>query len=123
MQDERMGDRMWTWDDEFGDDVSQNLAGYKVVANDGEIGHVDDLSREVGRGYIVVDTGGWIMGHKSMIPAAAIRNVNTESETVQVDLTKDEIKGAPEYDEPAGYEGYAQQGGLYYGGLGGRWGA
>ncbi len=39
----------------------------------------------------------------SVIPAAAVRVVNHDSQTVQIDLTKQQIKDAPEFDKSAGY--------------------
>jgi hypothetical protein len=63
----------------------------------------------------VVDTGGWLLGRKSVIPANAVRVVEHASQTVHVDLTKRQIKDAPEYDESGGYIGYREQGSEYYG--------
>jgi hypothetical protein len=92
-----------------------NYAGYKVIANDGEIGHVDSFAIAPDESHIVVDTGHWLFGRMSLIPAAAVRVVNDESETVQIDLTKQQIKDAPEYDKSAGYHGNRDAAGEYYG--------
>ena len=51
----------------------------------------------------------------SVIPAAAVRVVNHDSQTVQVDLTKQQIKDAPEYDKSAGYGAYRDRATEYYG--------
>jgi len=75
-----------------------DLTGYKVEANDGSIGKIDEASNDVGSAYIVVDTGPWILGKKVMIPAGVIRDVDPDSETVFVGRTKDEIKNSPGYD-------------------------
>jgi hypothetical protein len=75
------------------------LTDFKVEASDGSIGKIDEASREVGAGYLVVDTGPWIFGKKVMLPAGVIRDVDLDTETVFVDRTKDEIKNAPEFDE------------------------
>jgi hypothetical protein len=56
----------------------------------------------------------------SLIPARAVRVIDRETETVQVDLTKDEIKSAPEY-RGTGYDAYADDAAIYYGGLGRYW--
>jgi hypothetical protein len=87
---------VWTYSDESVGDV--DLTGYSVEATDGGIGKVDEASYEVGTGYIVVDTGPWIFGKKVLLPAGLITRIVPESETVLVRATKDEIKGAPEYD-------------------------
>jgi hypothetical protein len=68
-----------------------NLVGYDVEATDGGIGKVDEATNEVGSSYIVVDTGPWIFGKKVLLPA--------DSGTLYVDLTKDQIKDSPEFDE------------------------
>ena len=56
----------------------------------------------------------------SLIPARAVRVIDRETETVQVDLTKDEIRNAPEY-RGTGYDAYADDAAIYYGGLGRYW--
>jgi hypothetical protein len=93
-----------------------NLVGYAVEATDGGIGKVDEATNEVGGSYIVVDTGPWIFGKKVMIPAGVIDRIDTGSETIYVNHTKDQIKNAPELDE-ARYqdEAYRSELGGYYG--------
>ena len=76
-----------------------DLSGYKVEARDGDIGKVDEATHEAGGSYVVVDTGPWIFGKKVMLPAGVIRDLNPDTESVFVNLTKDEIKNAPEFDE------------------------
>jgi hypothetical protein len=90
---------IWTYG--AGDWSSMNVSGYKVEATDGDIGKVDDASYEVGGGYIVVDTGPWILGKKVMLPAGVISRVDASDKKVHVDRTKDEIKSAPEFDAKA----------------------
>jgi hypothetical protein len=81
---------MWT---------QRDLSGFSVEALDGSIGKVDEASKDVGAGYVVVDTGPWILGKKVMLPAGVIRDVDPDTETVFVNRTKDQIKNAPEFDE------------------------
>ena len=76
-----------------------DLGGLKVEARDGNIGKVDEATHEAGGSFIVVDTGPWIFGKKVMLPAGLVRDIDLDTETVFVDLTKDEIKNAPEFDE------------------------
>ena len=92
------------------------MVGYHVNAVDGDIGKIDEASNDVGSSRIVVDTGPWIFGRMSLIPARAVRVIDRETETVQVDLTKDEIRNAPEY-RGTGYDVYADDAAAYYGGL------
>src|SRR5215216_418408 len=79
--------------------AQQDLAGFKVEALDGSIGKVDEATNDAGGSFVVVDTGPWIFGKKVMLPAGVIRDVDLDTETVFVDLAKDEIKNAPEFDE------------------------
>ena len=76
-----------------------DLAGFKVEARDDDIGKVDEATHEAGGSFIVVDTGPWIFGKKVMLPAGVVRDIDLDTETVFVDLTKDEIKNAPEFDQ------------------------
>jgi hypothetical protein len=90
------GTNVWAYRDE---NLATSLKpGYEVEALDGGIGKIDDCSREVGRGHIVVDTGPWIMGKKVLLPASVVDRVDTREEKVYVNRTKDEIKSAPEFD-------------------------
>jgi hypothetical protein len=94
-----------------------DLTGFKVEARDGSIGKVDEATYEAGGSFIVVDTGPWIFGKKVMLPAGVIGNVDIDAETVFVDLTKDEIKNAPEFDEKTYREqSYRTELGDYYSG-------
>ena len=76
-----------------------DLTGFKVEALDGSIGKVDEATYEAGGSFIVVDTGPWIFGKKVLLPAGVVRDVDLDTETIFVNLTKDEIKNAPEFDE------------------------
>ena len=96
---------------------SVDLAGFKVEARDGSIGKVDEATVETGgSSFIVVDTGPWILGKKVMLPAGVVRDIDLDTETVFVDLSKDEIKSAPEFDEKTYREpSYRDELGGYYG--------
>jgi hypothetical protein len=75
-----------------------DLTGFDVEASDGSIGKIDEATYEAGAGYVVVDTGFWIFGKKRMIPAGAITDMDLDNRTVRVNLTKDQIKAAPDYE-------------------------
>ena len=93
-----------------------DLSGYSVEAIDGSIGKVDEATNEIGGSYIVVDTGPWIFGKKVMLPAGTIQTVDTDEQTIYVNLTKDEIKDAPEFDDTRYRdETYRTELGGYYG--------
>jgi hypothetical protein len=93
-----------------------DLTGFRVEALDGHIGKVDEATSETGRGYLIVDTGPWILGKKVMLPAGVIQRIDAEERKVWVNRTKDEIKNAPEYDEAKASDGdYQGELGSYYG--------
>ena len=97
-------------------DVSRAI-GHEVEALDGSIGKVDKATRDAaGMGYVVVDTGPWIFGKKVLLPAGVIRDINDDEEKVYVNRTKEQIKGAPEFDDSMiDDEGYRGQLSSYYG--------
>ena len=74
-----------------------DLVGYDVEATDGHIGKVDESSAAVGDSYLVVDTGFWIFGKKRVIPARTVKQVNLDTKVVYLDMTKDQVKGAPDH--------------------------
>jgi hypothetical protein len=76
-----------------------DLEGFDVEATDGHVGKVDDWSAAAGDSYLVVDTGFWIFGKKRVVPARAVRQIDVEGQKVFVDMTKDQIKGAPDHHD------------------------
>ena len=96
--------------------TQSDLTGFSVEAVDGSIGKVDEASKDVSVGFLVVDTGPWIFGKKVMLPAGVVKDVDLDAETVFVNRTKDEIKNAPEFDESMYRdETYRSELGSYYG--------
>ena len=94
-----------------------DVTGFDVEATDGHIGKVDEATYEESASCLVVDTGFWIFCKKRMIPARAVRQVDTEQRTVFVNMTKDQIKNAPDYDADrhrADERRYHQEVGDYY---------
>ena len=107
----------WNYRESTGISARQdNLTGFKVRAVDGDIGKIDEATREVGAGYVVVDTGPWIFGRKVMLPAGTVDRVDWEDMTVYVDRTKNQIKDSPELDENGLTDrSYRDRLGTYYG--------
>ena len=97
-----------TWTDGY------DLAGYDVEATDGSIGNIDSATNKVDNAYVVVDTGFWIFGKKRLIPAGAISAVEHDDKTIHVNMTKDQIKGAPDYDAEHWTDDTRAQHGAYY---------
>jgi hypothetical protein len=80
--------------------ATTDLVGFEVEATDGKVGKVDEKTKDVqNQGFVVVDTGPWILGKKVMLPAGVVERVDDDEEKVWVDRTKDQIKNAPEFDE------------------------
>jgi hypothetical protein len=105
---------LWTYREDSIGDI--DLAGYHVEANDGGIGKVDEATYEVGASYIVIDTGPWIFGKRVCLPAGTVDRIDTANERVFVNLTKEQIKDAPEYDDASGVsEEHRTALGTYYG--------
>ncbi|HEX2895345.1 MAG TPA: PRC-barrel domain containing protein [Marmoricola sp.] len=77
----------------------RGFVGYDVEASNGSIGKVDESTNDTDSAHIVVDTGFWIFGKKRLIPAGAVTMVDHNAKVVMVNMTKDEIKSAPDYDE------------------------
>ena len=94
----RTNTQLWTFDNTLTAD-QDTWIGYNVHATDGDIGKIDEMSTEAGRGSVVVDTGFWIFGKKRLLPASSVRSVDRANRTVSVALTKDQIKNAPDYEQ------------------------
>ncbi len=91
---------IWTFETDLGASVKpRDLVGYKVEALDGSIGKIDSATEDAGSSRIVVDTGPWIFGKKVMLPAGVIERIDADEKLVYVNRSKDQIKGAPEYDD------------------------
>ena len=98
-QQERTPFQPWEYRSETGltgDEL--DLTGYPIAAVDGDIGHVDEATYEVGSSYLVVRTGPWIFGRKVLLPAGVVERIDTVEHKVYVDRTKDQIKNSPEFD-------------------------
>lgn len=81
--------------------LGDEMVGFTVEGRDGSIGKVDHVS--FGGRCFVVSTGR-ILGHKYVIPASSVAQIDLDTETVVVDLTKDEVESSPEYDESTGLD-------------------
>ena len=98
------------------------VIGYHIHATDGDIGHVEDFivdDHAWAIRYLVVNTSNWWVGHRMLVAPPWIEAVNWSTSTVSVDLTREAIKAAPQYDavaqftreqEQALYEHYGRTG-------------
>ena len=93
-----MDDIVWSYKD--ADWLRESdIVGYRVEATDGKIGTVDEASTEASGSWMVVDTGFWIVGKRRLVPAGTISGVDHENELVIVNMTKEQVKAAPDYDK------------------------
>src|SRR5215471_803759 len=90
---------------EAGGDASlrstRDVTGYYIEATDGDMGHVEDFvidDREWAIRYMIVDTRNWWPGKKVVISPDWIRRVSWQESQVYLDLDREAVKQAPEYD-------------------------
>ncbi|MFB7372243.1 PRC-barrel domain containing protein [Streptomyces sp. NPDC056222] len=89
---------IWGYAETSGHVPGTRLIGYSVEATDGSIGKIDEHTEDVGRSYLVVDTGPWILGRRVLLPAGLVSSIDTESETVRLSCTKETVKGSPPFE-------------------------
>lgn len=95
------------------------VRGYFIHAEDGDIGHVDDML-VADKGwiirYVVVDTRNWLPGRRVLISPLWIKDVSWAQRHVSVDLLRHTIREAPQYnpDEPVTRQ-YEERLFAYYG--------
>ena len=86
---------------------ARDVTGYYIAARDGDIGHVDDFlvdDRAWAIRYLIVDTRNWWPGKKVALSPEWIKTVSWTDSRVHVDLQREEIKAAPEYDASRPFE-------------------
>ncbi len=77
------------------------VANYHIEAADGEIGHVEDFIMDDQTWtirYLVVDTRNWWPGKRVLVPPQWTSRLNWAESRVYVDLDRESIKSAPEYE-------------------------
>jgi hypothetical protein len=97
------------------------VTGYGISATDGHLGHIEDfiVDDETWKlCYLAVDTRDWWPGKKVLIPPDWISQVNWPERSVTVNVTRAQVRNAPEWDpgEPINhafedqlYDYYAKQ--------------
>jgi hypothetical protein len=79
----------------------KEVIGYGIAAQDGEIGHVEDLFvDEAGwvLRYLLVNTRDWLPGRDVLVAIDWVERVGWTDSLVHVDVTRDQVKKSPEYD-------------------------
>ncbi len=80
---------------------TQDVTEYRIQAQDGEIGHVEDFvidDHNWSIRYLLVNTRNWWPGKSVLIPPSWASNISWEESKVFVDLSRQTIKEAPEFD-------------------------
>lgn len=88
------------WDYHLRSMVTVN--GYKILATDGEIGHIEEfvIDEETWTiRYFVIDTKNWWPGKRVLLSPKWIKKVSWEDSKISVDLPRDQIRQAPEYSD------------------------
>lgn len=88
---------------------TKKLEGYKLNANDGEIGSVKEFffdDKHWAVRYLVLETGNWLTGRQVLISPYALTSVNEDEENIGVNLTKKQIEESPtlESDKPVSHQ-------------------
>ena len=80
---------------------TNELRGYHIQGTDAAVGHLDDLvvDDETWKvRYLVIDTSNWWVGRRVLVAPAWARTISWEQRKIRVDLTRQAIKGSPEWD-------------------------
>ncbi len=86
----------------FSDDVDDIRGATLYGADNDKIGKIDDVIFDHDSGtiqYAIVDAGGWLSTKKFLVPAGRIHPSAKDEKDFSTDMTKDQIKSLPEYDE------------------------
>jgi uncharacterized protein YrrD len=98
------------------------VKGYRILARDGEIGHVDDLlidDRTHRVTHVIVDTRNWLPGRHVVVDAGVCTKIAWDESRVHVSLSKEAIRQSPEYDDRRAIdEEYQGRLSSYYRGIG-----
>ncbi|HKW97789.1 MAG TPA: PRC-barrel domain-containing protein [Bryobacteraceae bacterium] len=77
------------------------LHGYVIEATDGEVGKVDEFYFDDTRWavrYVVVDTGTWLSGKRSLLPPGALSKPDLTRRVLPVSLTRSQVEESPDID-------------------------
>ena len=81
---------------------TEDIIGSYIETTDGDLGHLDDFIIDdqnwVIR-YLLIDTTNWLPGKKVLISPEWVKDMVEVDSRVYVDLTQEQIKTSPEYDD------------------------
>lgn len=79
----------------------KDLTRLKLQSADGEFGTIDELyfdDRSWAVRYLVVKTGGWLLGRKVLVAPVAVQHIDYVNGIISVRLTKEQIEQSPPID-------------------------
>ncbi len=80
---------------------ANEVTGYKILASDGEIGHVNDFLVEDDDWsihYLVIDTANWWPDKKVLISPLSVRKIEWKDRQVSLGADRQKVKDSPAYD-------------------------
>lgn len=97
----------------------KQLQHYTLLATDGEIGKMEEVYFDDSNWcvrYLVVNTGGWLMGRRVLISPVAVGEIDEQDENLYIELSRDQIENSPPLtsDQPVSRQ-YEQEYLRYYG--------
>ncbi|WP_029918009.1 PRC-barrel domain-containing protein [Pelobacter seleniigenes] len=81
--------------------TSDEVSGYNLEAEGGSVGHVEDLILDDQTWtvrFLEIDTRNWLPGRHVLISPAWVEKIDWSKQRVQVKLSHQLVKSAPEYD-------------------------
>ena len=84
--------------------TASELDGYALLSGEEKVGKLEDFyvdDRFWTVRYLAVDTGGWLVQHRTLISPRAVSQVDGLNETIATDLTRAQIEESPTPDERA----------------------
>ena len=79
----------------------EEVVGYHIHADDGQIGHVEDFLMEEGDWsihYLVVDTKNWWPGKKVLVSPRSVTEIDWNDRLVNINVNRQRVKDSPAYD-------------------------
>ncbi len=77
------------------------IVGYHIQAQDGPIGHVENLlvdDATWGIRYLIIDTKNWWPGQHVLMSPYAVKGISWPDRDVTLDVSRDQVKGSPRWD-------------------------
>ena len=80
---------------------SKTVTGYHIHAEDGHIGHLENLLIDDATWtirYLIVDTSNWWIGKHVLVSPYAVRRINWSDQTIDININKARLTSSPPWD-------------------------